>query len=72
MTIIKPLQEIECSDFREFCDYFNINTNKIAGDNGTDEELIIEEIEKITNQKWILNFINTKYDGYFRLQLIEE
>lgn len=71
MTIIKPIKEIEFRDFKEFCYLFNINTNKIAGDDGTDEELILEEIEKFGNSKWLLNFIDNRFDGYFILQQIE-
>ncbi|MCX6146130.1 MAG: hypothetical protein NTW25_02615 [Candidatus Kapabacteria bacterium] len=70
MSVIKVIKQIEVDDFRNFCDVFNIKTTMIAGDNGSDEELIIEELDKITNQKWVVNFINNNSDGYFRLQMM--
>lgn len=59
------------NDFREFCDTFNIISNKEAGKDGSDEELIFEELEMIENQKWLINFVENKTDGYFKIQLIE-
>ena len=71
MSIIIPIKDIKVSDFNDFCYDFKIISDKIAGDNGTDEELIIEELDKITNQKWLVNFVDDNRDGYFRLQLFE-
>lgn len=71
MSVLKYIKEIEVSDFNEFCDVFEIETLLEAGNDGTDEELIIEELEKIENEKWVVNFIDNRIDGYFRLQLFE-
>lgn len=70
MAVLIPKEEIEVDDFREFCDTFNIKSKKIAGEDGTDEELIIQELEKLDNENWLVNYIDDKIDGYFRLQLI--
>jgi len=67
MALIEPINEIKVSSFDEFCSVFDITTNMIAGDNGTDEELIKDELNKL-NTKWTINFIDTKEDGYFLLQ----
>ena len=68
MTLINPIKKIRITSFTEFCTIFNITTNLVAGDDGTDEELIINELNKFTNTKWIMNFVDTKEDGYFLLQ----
>ena len=70
MAIIKPIKELIINDFNDFCNQFNISSNKIAGDDGCDEELIEKELSKIENQNWLLNFINDRNDGYFILQLL--
>ena len=71
MTLIKAIKKIKVDSFDEFCFYFNISTNVVAGDNGTDEELIEAELNKIPNTSWLINFINTRKDGYFLLQQIK-
>ena len=71
MAIIKPIKEIEVTDFRDFCKEFKINTNYVAGDDGTDEELIESELKKVCKEKWLLNFIDDSRDGYFRIQQIQ-
>ncbi|MDD2634948.1 MAG: hypothetical protein PHW82_05555 [Bacteroidales bacterium] len=72
MSVIIPLKEIEVDNFKEFCILFNIKTKKNAGNDGTDEELIIEELEKNKNENWIVNYIyNSSIDGYFKLQLLK-
>ena len=69
MALLIPIEQIEVSDFNEFCNLFNINSELIAGENGTDEELIIEELNKISNKNFVLNFIDDRIDGYFRIQV---
>ncbi len=71
MAIIIPKKEIIIFDFNDFCKKFNLKTKKNAGENGTDEELIIEELKNIKSEKWMVHFTNNKYDGYFTLFLIE-
>lgn len=71
MAIIKPIKQIEIETFREFCSVFKVTTHKIAGENGTDEELIIEELNKDSKTSWLINFIETRQDGYFLLQQIK-
>jgi hypothetical protein len=71
MAVLVPKKEFEVCDFRMFCNTFNINSKKCAGDDGTDEELLIEELNKIKDDKWLINFIDNRNNGYFRLQLIE-
>ena len=68
MSVITPKHEVQVEGFREFCEYFKIKTKKRAGDDGYDLELIIEELNKIQNENWIVNFIDDRRDGYFRLQ----
>lgn len=69
MAVLVPIKEIEVADFNEFCETFNIKTEAIAGNNGSDDELIIEELNKLENENWVVNFICDRMDGYFRLQL---
>jgi hypothetical protein len=71
MAVLIPIEQFEISDFNEFCEIFKINSDKIAGDDGTDQELIIEELEKIYNKKFVVNFIDNRNDGYFRLQVFK-
>ena len=71
MAVIRSINEIKVSDFKNFCVYFGIKTNKKAGKDGFDEELILGELNKIPNEKWGLNFIDDSRDGYFLLQLFE-
>jgi hypothetical protein len=71
MAVIIPKKEFEVDDFRGFCLAFDIISNENAGENGTDEELILEELEKREGEKWIVNFIDNRIDGFFKLQLIE-
>lgn len=71
MAVLIPIKEIEVSDFNEFCKKFQIISSKIAGDDGTDEELIIRELNKISNKTFVLNFIDDSRDGYFRIQQFE-
>ena len=71
MAVIFPIEEIEVSDFNDFCEKFQIISSKIAGDDGNDEELILYELNKIFNKKFVLNFINDFREGYFRIQQFE-
>ena len=71
MSVLLPNEVIEVRDFNEFCDVFKIESNQNTCDDVVDEELIITELEKMVNQKWIVNFIDNKVNGYFRLQLFE-
>lgn len=71
MAVLIPSKIIEVDDFRDFCKKFNINTNIEAGIDDLDEVLITEELNKLDNENWLLNFIDNRIDGYFRLQLIE-
>jgi len=68
MTILIPIEEFEVSGYNEFCEMFKINSVLIAGNDGTDEELIYEELKKIPSKKFVLNFIDDKRDGYFKIQ----
>lgn len=68
MPVLIPIEEIEVLDFKEFCSTFEIETLKIAGNDGTDEELIIEELNKIRDKKFVLNYIDNRIDGFFRIQ----
>jgi hypothetical protein len=68
MAVLKLKSEIECSDFNEFCDLFEINSEFVAGENGTDEELILEELNKIKDTKFVLTFFDNKNGGYFKIQ----
>ncbi|MBI2257282.1 MAG: hypothetical protein HYU67_00095 [Flavobacteriia bacterium] len=69
MAILLPIEIIEISNFNEFCKIFKINSEKFAGDDGTDEELIIKELNKISNKNFILNFIDDRNTGYFRIEV---
>lgn len=71
MSIINSLEKIKVSSFLEFCNVFDIKPIKEGGRDGFDEDLIKEELIKIPNQKWLLNFIDNRRDGYFLLQLLE-
>lgn len=71
MAVVFPLKQIEFDSFIDFCRYFKIVSSKIVGLNGTDEELIIEELQKFNNERWIINFIDNKNEGYFILQQLE-
>ena len=71
MPSIKPIKEIIVNDFNHFCEKFKIKTSKIAGDNGCDDELIMEELDKISNQNWLVSFVDNNRDGYFKLILIK-
>jgi hypothetical protein len=69
MAVLIPKEEIEVSDFNDFCFELNINSDYIAGEDGTDEELIIMELNKIKNKNYVLNYIDDNRDGYFRIQV---
>lgn len=71
MAVLIPKEEFEVSDFNEFCSEFNINSDYIAGEDGTDEELIILELDKINKKNYVLNFIDDNRDGYFKIQEFE-
>jgi hypothetical protein len=71
MSVLIPIEEIEVSDFNDFCKKFEIKPLKIAGDDGTDEELIIEELNKIRDKKFVLNYIDNRIDGFFRIQVFQ-
>ena len=70
MAIVVPNKEIKVNNFERFCEVFNIKSSKVAGNDGYDEELIIEELNKIINQKWIVNFTEDSEDGFFHLREI--
>jgi hypothetical protein len=70
MAVIIPKIEVKVEHFRDFCNQFNVQTDKIAGNDGYDIELIIEELNKIKDENWIVNFIDDRQDGYFKLQRI--
>ncbi|MDC1068730.1 hypothetical protein OAQ99_06200 [Candidatus Kapabacteria bacterium] len=71
MAVLLPISVTEVSGLDEFCAKFDINSKYIAGDDGTDEELIILELNKIYNKKFVLNFIEDRTDGYFLIQVFE-
>lgn len=71
MPVINPTETIEVYDFSDFCDKFEIVSKYNVGDDGTDEELIVEELNKIKKMKFIINFIEDRADGYFRIQRFE-
>lgn len=71
MTLISPLKKIEVKSFIDFCEKFNIKSEEIAGDNGTDQELIESELNKILDKKWLINFFDDAEDGYFLCQQIK-
>ena len=68
MSVLIPIDENIVVDFNEFCDIYEINSNLIAGEDGTDEELIIEELNKISNKNFVVNFVDDRNDGYFKIQ----
>lgn len=71
MAVITPIEEIVVSNYKEFCEKFEIISESYAGVDGTDEELIILELNKILNKKFVLNFIEDRTDGYFKIQVFE-
>jgi hypothetical protein len=71
MAVLTPIEVFEISDFREFCAKFDLNSKYVAGNDGTDEELIILELNKILKKKFVLNFIEDKTDGHFKIQVFE-
>ena len=70
MALIIPIKTIKIATFHEFCSYFKITTNLIAGDDGTDIELIEDELRKLPNTKWLVDFVDTNEDGYFLIKQI--
>ncbi|RKE94870.1 hypothetical protein [Ichthyenterobacterium magnum] len=70
MAIIKPNRVFRVNTFIEFCIKFKINSDLIAGENGTDEELIKEQLSTYNKNLWLINFINDRNDGFFLLQEI--
>jgi len=68
MSVITAIESIEVLDFEEFCEKFKIISKFNAGDDGTDEELIITELNNIENKNYIVNFIEDRTDGFFRIQ----
>ena len=70
MSLVKPLKEVNVESFNDFCSKFNYKTDKVAGDDGYDIELIEEVLGQIPHEKWLVNFIEDREDGYFKLQLI--
>ncbi len=68
MPIIEPVESITVRTFSDFCRVFSIKTKLKGGDDGFDEELIRDYLEKRDNYKWIINFIDDKCDGYFLIQ----
>ena len=71
MAVLLPIEEIEVSNYNEFCEKFQVNSKYCAGDDGTDEELITLELNKILKKNFILNFIEDRADGYFKIQVFE-
>lgn len=70
MAVVEPIKEIKVNNFKHFCEVFNIKSDKVAGNDDYDVELIVEELNKINNQKWIINFIENSEDGFFHLKEI--
>ena len=68
---VESLKTIEVADFKEFLDEFDLYSDKVAGDDGTDEELIKEVLEDVSG-KWLVTFVDDGRDGFFRLFLISE
>ena len=50
MPVINPKIEVKVEHFRVFCYHFNIQTDKIAGNDGFDIELIIDELNKFKDE----------------------
>ena len=71
MAVIKPLNIFKVATFDDFCIQFKISSNIVAGENETDEELIAHQLETYNN-RWLINFIEDRNDGYFLLQEIIE
>jgi hypothetical protein len=69
MAHIKIIKEYKINDYDEFCKCFSLQQSENAGDNFTDEELIIKELHNLDG-KYILNFIDNDQDGYFLIQEI--
>lgn len=67
MAIIESVESFAVISFNEFCEVFSYKTKLKGGEDGFDEELIRDYLEK-DNQNWIINFIENKYDGYFLIQ----
>jgi hypothetical protein len=70
--ILNKIKTIQVGGFSDFCHKFKIKTDKIAGDDGCDEELIEEELNKIKNQDWIVVYFEDSNVGYFELYLINQ
>lgn len=71
MVVINSKEKIKVLNFREFCDTFRINSSLEGGDDGFDVDLMEDELNKIENQKWLINYIDDNNEGYFILDLIE-
>ncbi len=67
MTLIIPLNEVKVEGFDEFCNIFDIENVKKAGVDGSDQELIEDELHKLKKENWIVNFIENRRDGFFHL-----
>jgi hypothetical protein len=68
MSILIPIEEIDVVDFKDFCSVFKIYSNSIEYFQEVDEILIIKELNKISDFNFVLNYINNKSGGFFRIQ----
>lgn len=69
MSIINPIKTIKVDGFDEFCKVFKIKTKLVAGDDGSDDELIAYFLSKKNRngEKWFITFIDDRNLGYFLL-----
>lgn len=71
MAVIKPIEMVKVFSFCDFCEKFNIISDKIAGNDGFDEDLIEEELQKRKNENWLISFVDDRNDEYFLLHKLK-
>lgn len=75
MAVIKPLETTTVADFNEFCEVFSIETDKVAGEDGADQELIeyiLANELKFSEQEYLIQFVDDNADGKFHIHLMRD
>ena len=68
--LVKTVRTTQVEDFQKFLEEFDLASDKKAGEDGTDEELIAEMLEQVPGL-WFMTFVDYG-EGYFSLSLISD
>lgn len=71
MAVIVPIRIVEVLNYREFCMEFDIKFIEADLEDNFQEELIIEKLDKIKDENWIVMFQDDNNEGFFKLLQLE-